>query len=379
LSFIGVYSNSPPPQFWGARESGKSLPRSAISSSGPPELGRGGISKGHTVINEPETYETEDERRRQWLAGRTADGQRPETPPVTLPPSAEPSPSDIPRPYYAPPPPPPGLLGRWKAKGGLVGALASILLFLAKIGAPILVLLSKLKVLLVALKLLTFGKFLLGGGSMLLSMWAWGLVYGWPFGIGIVLLIFIHECGHALAARMRGIPTGIMVFIPFMGAFVTTGRYGKSIVEDAFIGIMGPVFGTLAGIGCLGIYLVSPSPFWLALAQVNFFMNLFNLAPTPPLDGGWITPLFSPKLLAVGAVLLLFLIHYNPLIALLALMSLPRIISGWKARPEDSPYYQATAADRWKFGAAYLGLAAFLAIAYSTLHLHLVRLPHPVA
>lgn len=285
---------------------------------------------------------------------------------------SEPPPAEVPRPYYAPAPPPPGLLGRWKAKGGLLGTLASILLVLAKIGAPVLVVLSKLKFLLLGSKLL------LGGGSMLISMWAWATLYGWPFGIGLVLLIFIHECGHAFAARLRGIPTGIMVFIPFMGAFVTTGRYGKSIVEDAFIGIMGPVFGTLAGIGCLGIYCISPSPFWLALAQVNFFMNLFNLAPTPPLDGGWITPLFSPKLLAVGAVLLLFLVRYNPLILVLALLSVPRIISGWKAMPQDSPYYQATAADRWKFGAAYLGLAAFLAFANYALRAHLIVLPQPV-
>lgn len=289
-------------------------------------------------------------------------------------------------PYYAATPlpvytRPPTLLERWKAKGGLLGAIASGLLLLAKIGAPVLLLLSKLKFLLVALKLLTFGKFLLGGGSMLLSMWVWASLYGWPFGVGIVLLIFIHECGHALAARMRGIPTGIMVFIPLMGAFVTTKRYGKNIVEDAFIGIMGPVFGTLAGIGCVIIYALTPShsPFWLALAQFNFLMNLFNLAPTAPLDGGWITPLFSPKLLAVGAVLLLFLVPYNPLILVLALMSLPRIISGWKAKPEESTYYQATAADRWKFGTAYLGLAAFLAVANYGLHTFLRFHGHPVA
>jgi Zn-dependent protease len=272
----------------------------------------------------------------------------------------------------------PTLLERWKSKGGILGALASGLLLLAKIGAPVLLVLGKLKFLLFAL--LKF-KLLLGAGSMLVSMWVWALIYGWPFGVGVVLLIFIHECGHALAARMRGIPTGIMVFIPLMGAFVTTKRYGKNIVEDAFIGIMGPVFGTLAGVGCLIVWALSPthSSFWLVLAQFNFLMNLFNLAPTPPLDGGWITPLFSPKLLAIGAVLLLFLVPYNPLILVLALMSLPRIISGWKAKPEDSPYYQATAADRWKFGAAYLGLAAFLALAFYGLHTHLNALPHPVA
>ena len=282
-------------------------------------------------------------------------------------------------PYAAPPPAQGSWLQRMKAKGGIPGAIASLLLLLAKIGAPVLAVLAKLKFLLVGLKLLTFGKLLLGGGSMLLSMWAWGSVLGWPLGVGIVLLIFIHECGHALAARMRGIPTGIMVFIPFMGAFVTTGRYGKSIVEDAFIGIMGPIFGALSGVGCLLIYLVHPAPYWLALAQFCFLMNLFNLAPTPPLDGGWITPLFSPKLLALGAVLLLFLARYNPLIVLLALMSLPRIIAGWKAKPEDSPYYQATSADRWRYGAVYLGLAAFLAVAGYGLHSYLRLHFHPIA
>ena len=327
-------------------------------------------------MNETEKM-TEDEMQSRLLSGRTADGSsRPEPAPEQTPPSPAFSP------YYAQTPPspeyafakPPSLLQRWKAKGGVLGGIASFLLLIAKVAAPVLSLLAKFKFLAFGLKLL------LGSGSMLLSMWVWGLIYGWKFGVGIVLLIFIHECGHAIAAKMRGIPTGIMVFVPLMGAFVTTGRYGKSIVEDAFIGIMGPVFGTLAGLGCLLLYAVTPghSPFWLALAQVNFFMNLFNLAPTPPLDGGWITPLFSPKLLAVGAVLLLFLARYNPLIIVLALMSLPRIISGWKAKPEDSPYYQATAADRWKFGAAYLGLAAFLAVLGYSVHSYLSGIPHPV-
>ena len=326
--------------------------------------------------------ETEQELQNRLLSGRTADGGG-SLPAEAPPPAVEPAPDTPFSPYYAAPSAaadfayakPPSLLERWKAKGGILGGIASVLLLLAKVAAPVLAILAKFKFLALGLKLL------LGSGSMLLSMWVWGLIYGWKFGVGIVLLIFIHECGHALAARMRGIPTGIMVFVPLMGAFVTTGRYGKSIVEDAFIGIMGPVFGTLAGLGCLLIYAVTPghSPFWLALAQVNFFMNLFNLAPTPPLDGGWITPLFSPKLLAVGAVLLLFLARYNPLIIVLAAMSLPRIISGWKAKPEDSPYYQATAADRWKFGAAYLGLAVFLAVLGYTVHSYLSVIPHPIA
>jgi Zn-dependent protease len=192
-----------------------------------------------------------------------------------------------------------------------------------------------------------------------------------------VLLIFIHECGHALAAKMRGNDVGFMLFIPLMGAFVTTKRYGRNIVEDAFIGIMGPIVGTLACVACVGIFFITHAPFWLALASWGFLINLFNLAPTAPLDGGWITPLFSPKLLAVGVVLLLFMARYNWLIVVLALLSIPRIISAWKADPRTQPYYQAQPSDRWKFGIAYLGLALFLALGQYSLntYLHTQTLP----
>lgn len=252
----------------------------------------------------------------------------------------------------APPALPRTQQSRWerlKNQGGVVGTLIGFLL-----------LLSKAKGLLGAFKLLSLSKFLVTGGSMLLSIVLQAFTRGWPMAIGVVLLIFVHECGHAFAAHRRGKPVGAMVFIPFMGAFVTTGK-GKDIVEDAFIGIMGPVFGTLAGIACVGVYLLTRDSFWLSLASINFLLNLFNLAPVAPLDGGWIVPLFSPKLLALGAVLLLPLALLNPLIGLLGLLSIPRIIGGWKADPTANPYYQATSADRWKYGLAYLFLAAFLA------------------
>ena len=284
--------------------------------------GRGGDPRKSTTINDTDTAETEQETQRRLLAGRTADGQRPEpTPPPTDAPS---------NPYYASPPPfvyakPPSLLERWKAKGGIVGGIASALLLLLKVGLPALALLAKLK-------------FLLGAGSMLVSMWAWGLLYGWPFGIGLVLLIFVHECGHAFAARLRGIPIGAMVFVPFMGAFVTMKRGGKDAAEGAFIGIMGPVFGLGAGLACLLIFCALPSPFWLALAQWSFMINLFNLLPIPPLDGSRLLPVFKR-----------------------------RTPTGEGGPPG------VTSADRWKYGVAYVGLAALLAALAFGLHssLHL--------
>jgi Zn-dependent protease len=278
----------------------------------------------------------EEEIRRQMMAERQQGGQY----------------------TYNPTPAPaqkPSTLHKWQSQGGVLGVLASILLVLAKFFAPLVALLSKIKF------LVWLPKILLTGGTMLLSMWARAAIWGWWFGFGMVFLIFIHECGHAFAAKMRGIPVGIMVFIPFMGAFVAT-KGGRNVVEDAYIGIMGPIFGTVSGLGCLALNLVYPSDFWLVLAHWCFFINLFNLAPTAPLDGGWITPVFSPKLLLVGVVILFFIGFRNPLIWILGLLSIPRIVGGWKAKPKTDPFYQTTSADRWKYGLGYFGLAAFLAL-----------------
>lgn len=256
-----------------------------------------------------------------------------------------------------------------KHQGGIVGILTAIGAALAKFGAPLLALLGKLKFLLI------FKTFLITGGSMIVSMWAWSMAFGWPFAVGIVLLIFVHESGHAIAGKALGHPIGPMVFMPFMGAFVSIRR-ARNIVEDAFIGIMGPVFGTVGGVVCLVIYQLTGNFFWAALAQFNFFINLFNLLPMPPLDGSWITPLFSPKLLLLGVVLLFVIAPSNPMIWILGFMSLPRIIGGWKAKPTDQ-YYRASNAARWKYGLAYLGLAAFLGYGYIALHETMVQRYRP--
>jgi Zn-dependent protease len=230
----------------------------------------------------------------------------------------------------------------------VLGGLATVLILLAKVGAPI-------------LKAAPFlPKLLVTGGSMLVTIWLEAMVFGWAFAVGIVLLIFVHECGHAFAARLRGIPFSFMLFIPFMGAMVAHKRGGKNVVENAFIGIMGPVFGTIGGIVCIGLFVLTGSRFWIVLASVNFFINLFNLLPTAPLDGGWIVPVFSPKLLALGVVLLFFVAPHNPIIWILGIMSLPRIIGHWRGHPED-PYFRVTSGDRWRYGIAYLGLVGILA------------------
>jgi Zn-dependent protease len=273
-----------------------------------------------------------------------------------------------PTPTAAPPPAKPSTLERWKDKGGVLGTIAAGLLFLVKVFGPIFALLGKLKFLVV------FKTIFLTFGSMALSIWAYSTQFGWRFAVGLVLLIFFHECGHAFAGLLKGNKPGIMVFVPFMGAFVTLKGMGRDIEEDAFVGIMGPVFGTIGGLVCVGLFALTHDPFYLSLAYFNFFMNLFNLAPTVPLDGGWIVPLFSPKLLAVGAVLMVVFGFRNPMIWVLGLMSLPRIVSGWKADPKTQPYYAVPTKSRIVYGFAYVGLAAFLGVLMMACHAQLEAL-----
>ncbi|HEY3329339.1 MAG TPA: site-2 protease family protein [Capsulimonadaceae bacterium] len=255
-----------------------------------------------------------------------------------------------------------GILAKWKDGGGLLGGIATFLILVFKFLAPAIALLGKLKFVLFALK-----GILITSASMVVSAFAYSTRYGWAFGIGLVLLIFIHECGHAVAGIMKGMKPGLMLFIPFMGAFVTIGE-GKSLEEDAFIGIMGPVFGTLACIGCSVLFFTTGNPLFAGLAYFGYFMNLFNLAPTVPLDGGWIVPLFSPKLLAFGVVILVLFGFRNPMIWVLGVLSIPRIISGWKADPKTQPYYQVSTKTKVAYGFAYAGLAGFLAIAMMLSH-----------
>jgi Zn-dependent protease len=292
--------------------------------------------------------EIEDEIRRQLIAERELAAQQADNTALPIPaavPNQPPSPS-VPA---APP---------TAKRKGLLGSLGAVGVVLGKFWGVTLSLLLKLKSLLILLKLGSFAKLLIAGGSMIFSMCLMSGRLGWKFGVGLVLLIAIHECGHALAAYRLGRKLGIMVFIPFCGAFVTS-RGGRDVKESAFIGIMGPVAGTLATFACLLMFLATGQRFWLVLAWFGCFINLINLAPSPPLDGGWLLPLFSPKLLLPAVLIGLLIFYRNPLFWVFALMSVPRMMYAWK-HGNTSAYFAVTARDRWIYGLAWAGLAIVL-------------------
>jgi len=231
-----------------------------------------------------------------------------------------------------PPPKPPSLLKK------VFGPLAVIGILLAKFGGALLPLLKVLQL----AKLATFGaKFLTTGGSMLLSIWFYAQRWGWKFAAGFVLSIFVHELGHVFVAWRKGVPVTAPLFIPGFGALILQKRAAKSKWDEAMIGIGGPVAGTLAGFFCFALGMATNNSLFLALAYTTFLLNLFNLLPIMPLDGGWIVGAISPKLFVLGVAgfLYLFISGYihNPMILLIVILAVPGMIHAFRKRHEPPP------------------------------------------
>lgn len=165
-------------------------------------------------------------------------------------------------------------------------------------GVGLLLLLSKFKPAL--LFLLKAGKPLI---TMFLSIGAYALIFPWTFAVGFVLLLLVHELGHVWAAKRAGLPVSAPMFIPFLGALIMLKRHPKDAATEAYIGIGGPMLGTAGALICYAIGWWSEQPFWFALAYTGFFLNLINLLPIHPLDGGRIVTAVSRWLWLIGVVM----------------------------------------------------------------------------
>jgi Zn-dependent protease len=235
-----------------------------------------------------------------------------------------------------------------KPSRGRIGLLATAALFLF----------GKAKWLLAALKFAKFGTL----ASMGLTILVYAQFFGWTFAVGFVLLIFVHEMGHALAMRQRGIPASAPVFIPFVGAFIAMKARPRDAWEEAYVGIGGPILGSVAALGCLIIAALAASPFFAALASVGFLLNLFNLLPVSPLDGGRVAGAVSRWLWVPGFVLagVFFWFQPSPIIALVILLG---AFSAWSRFKKPVPgYYAIGARKRVAMGVLYFGMV-FLLIA----------------
>jgi Zn-dependent protease len=145
----------------------------------------------------------------------------------------------------------------------------------------------------VLLGLLGKGKLLLLGLSkagtvltMVLAFGAYWALFGWKFAAGLVVSIYIHEMGHVAALRQFGIPASAPMFIPGFGALVRLKQNPKTAVEDARVGLAGPWWGLGAALAAAGAYWATSAPIWAVIARTGAWINLFNLLPIAPLDGG---------------------------------------------------------------------------------------------
>jgi Zn-dependent protease len=225
---------------------------------------------------------------------------------------------------------------------------------------------------------LKWGKLATSGGSMLLSLVIYAAIWGWRYAAGFIALLFAHEMGHYIAARQRGLNVGAPAFIPFVGAWIALEDQPANVETEAYVAIAGPVVGTIAA---LAVYLWARSEdsgLLLAISYSGLFLNLFNLLPISPLDGGRVTAIISPRVWFLGVPILLALMLYrpSPMLVIVVILAVPQLMKAWRydpKAPENLAYYGVPLQARFEYGAAYLALAALLAVMTYDVHEMLSR------
>ena len=236
---------------------------------------------------------------------------------------------------------------------------------------PLLLLgLTKAKWLLIIFKIPAFTTF----GSLIVSLGFYALAFGLPFAAGFIALLFIHEMGHAAVMRYQGIKTTPVVFIPFMGAVIGMKEMPKNVYAEAQMALGGPILGSIGALGCLVLWQVTGSPLFAALAVVGFWLNLFNLIPVSPLDGGRAMAAISlwGWLIGLGLLLVLFLRVHSIFLGFILIVGGMEVFNRWRNRHNDRAYYEATLRQRLTVTAVYFGLAALLAFGVFVLQGHVL-------
>ncbi|HTU81681.1 MAG TPA: site-2 protease family protein [Candidatus Acidoferrales bacterium] len=226
--------------------------------------------------------------------------------------------------YLPPPsegePSPPRVESRKRGAGGTIGAA----------GAAILAFLLKFKVLLlVGLKLLA------PMWTFLLSLWIYVALFGWKLAVVLMFVLLAHELGHYFAFRAYGLPVRLPSFVPLFGAF-TAGAPPEDLEHDAYIALAGPLTGLGLAAACYFVAGQTNDRFWYACADVSAFLNLFNMIPMPPFDGGRIVGALWPPLWFVGfALFVVFSVFFHiPLlfVVIIGVLGLPSILATIRGR-----------------------------------------------
>ena len=198
-------------------------------------------------------------------------------------------------------------------------------------------------------------------GSIAVTIAAYATKFRFGLVVGFVVITLIHEIGHAIAIRAKGLRAGFMVFIPFIGGAVTLKDQPRSVYDDAQIGLAGPVAGTAASLICLQVFKWSHNPLYLLIALTGFILNLINLLPIGMLDGGRISAAVTKWMWVLGGAILTYKVikQPNPLLILILVLSIFQVYAAI-LREKEGGFYEITGTQRAAIAVAYFSLVIFL-------------------
>jgi Zn-dependent protease len=204
-------------------------------------------------------------------------------------------------------------------------------------------------------------QFAVAGGTMLVTIAAYATKFRFGLVVGFVLITLIHEIGHAVAIRAKGLRAGFMVFIPFIGGAVTLKDQPRSAYDDAQIGLAGPIAGTFASLASLQIFKWTNNPLYLLIALAGFILNLINLLPIGMLDGGRISAAVTKWMWLIGGAILTYKVINQPnaLLILILILAVFQVYASI-VREKEGTFYEVTGAQRAAIAVAYFSLVIFL-------------------
>lgn len=266
--------------------------------------------------------------------------------------------------YLPPPsekePSPPNVTKRRSAGGAAGAAGAALLAFLAKF---------KL-VLLLGVKLLA------PSWTFLLSLWVYVLLFGWRLAVVVMFVLLAHELGHYFAFRAYGLPVRLPAFVPLLGAF-TAGAAPENLEYDAYIALAGPLTGLGLASACYAVAANTGDRFWYACADVSAFLNLFNMLPVPPFDGGRIAGALWPPLWIAGILgFVAFAAYFHVpwfFIIIIGALALPSLLAAMRGVVDPRAATMTTAA-RARVSVWYI--ATVLGLLYVMSQSHVIGAPN---
>lgn len=213
-------------------------------------------------------------------------------------------------------------------------------------------------------------KLLAPSWTFLVSLFFYVAFFGWRLGVVILLVLAAHELGHYFAYRAYGLAARLPVFVPFFGAY-TRGALAPDLEEDAYIALAGPLTGLALAAACYGVGIATGDRFWLACASISAFLNLFNMIPVLPFDGGRVIGAVWPPLWVAGVIVFIAAavwLHVPVvLVAIIALLGVPAMLASFRGNADPRAATMTNAA-RARVGFWYVATSLALIVVVGQSH-----------